>query len=549
MKVVLLALSSRYIHLSPAPYYLAAELEGYDSVVLDHSVNEKKEEVLRAIIAESPDVLGLSVYIWNISYLKTLLPLLHKALPFCRIILGGPEVSYTQRETLLKFPFVSAVLSGEGEIPFRRLCDAIKKEEDFDKISSVSYIKSDGSMKIGEAFVGEGTPKSPLLAGYGEALKGRIAYMEASRGCPFRCAFCLSGRCGGVRFFDIEQVKADILTLAKCSRTVKFIDRTFNADRKRARELFSFILSHYGEEIPLDTAFHFEIAGELLDGETLALLEKAPMGVFQMEIGVQSFHAPTLAAIQRSDRLCALKENIARLLSFGNIHIHIDLIAGLPEEDYQTFKQSFDEAFALSPHMLQCGFLKLLHGAPMREEPEKYPCAFTEEPPYEVKSTPWLREEELSLIHTAEKALDRLYNSHRYRRTLALSGGSPFSLFLSLGDRLDKLPSPSTLEDEITLVYRFFEEKGIDKERLRDAMLLDFISTNSSRLMPRVLRRESAELGRVKHALASLYPEKKGVRRAAVLLSDERVAFADYEKKEEPTGEYPVKILPLSSLI
>ncbi len=549
MKVVLLALSSRYIHLSPAPYYLAAELEGYDTVVLDHSVNEKREAVLKSIVDEAPDVLGLSVYIWNVSYLKGLLPELHRALPLCRIVLGGPEVSYNQEETLLSFPYASAVLSGEGEIPFRLLCDAIKNGEDFDKIPSASYIKSDGSIKIGEPFIGEGTPKSPLSAGYAEALRGRIAYIEASRGCPFRCAFCLSGRCGGVRFFDMEQVKADILSLAQNSKTVKFIDRTFNADRKRARELFSFILSHYGKEIPLGTSFHFEIAGELLDGDTLALLEKAPKGVFRMEIGVQSFHAQTLAAIQRSDRLSALKNNIALLLSCGNIHIHIDLIAGLPEEDFETFQKSFDEAFSLSPHMLQCGFLKLLHGAPMREKPEKYPCVFSKEPPYEVKSTPWLSAKELSLIHTAEGALDRLYNSHRYRRTLALCGGSPFLLFLSLGERLKALPPHATLEDEMTLVYRFFEERGTDTDVLRDAMLLDFISTNSSRLMPRVLRRECEQLREIKRALSSLYPEKKGVRRAAVLLSGGRVAFADYEKKEEPSGEYPVKILSKEALL
>ena len=548
MKVVLLALSSRYIHLSPAPYYLAAELEDYETVVLDHSVNEKKEDVLASIISEAPDVLGLSVYIWNLSYLKVLLPELHKALPFCHIVLGGPEVSYAQKETLLSFPFVRAVLSGEGEVPFRLLCDAIKNGENFDKIPSASYIKRDGSMKIGQAFVAEETPKSPLRAGYGEALKGRIAYMEASRGCPFRCAFCLSGRCGGVRFFNIEEIKADILALAKISKTIKFIDRTFNADRKRARDIFSFILSRYGEEIPLGTSFHFEIAGELLDEQTLLLLKKAPPGVFRVEIGVQSFHARTLLAIQRSDRLSLLKENIARLLSLGNVHVHIDLIAGLPEEDLETFKKSFDEAYLLSPHMLQCGFLKLLHGAPMREEPEKYPCVFNQEPPYEVQSTPWLSETELSLIHTAEYALDRLYNSHRYRRTLALFGGSPFSLFLSLGERLMALSPRATLEDEMTLVYRFFEERGTDTEALRDAMLLDFISTNSSRLMPKVLRREYERQGRIKEALCSLYPSKKGVRRAIVFLSGGRVAFADYEKKEELTAEYPVKILCADTL-
>lgn len=549
MKVVLLALSSRYIHLSPAPYYLAAELCGYDVCVLDHSVNEKKEAVLDDIVSHAPDVLGLSVYIWNISYLKDLLPEIHHALPACRIVLGGPEVSHAQKETLLRFPFIDAVLSGEGEIPFRLLCDAIAEGKDFDSVPACSYIQKDGSIKISDPFVGEGTPKSPLSAGYGEALKGRIAYIEASRGCPFRCAFCLSGRCGGVRLFDLEQIKADILALAAKSKTVKFIDRTFNADRRRAKELFSFILSHYGKEIPHGTRFHFEIAGELLDEETFSLLKSAPRGAFQMEIGVQSLREETLRAIHRPANLACLKENIARLLSSGNIHVHIDLIAGLTGEDFSAFQESFNGAYRLSPHVLQCGFLKLLHGAPMRENPEEYPCEYESEPPYEVKSTPWLSHEELSLIHTAEEALDRLYNSRRYTRTLALFKGSPFSLFLSLGERLRAMPQGAPLGEEMILVYEFLKEKGIEEEALRDAMLLDFIATNSSRLTPAPLRREDARIKGVRRALSLLYPEKKGVRRALCLLSGNRCAFVDYTEKDTLSKEYPLFVLPISDIL
>lgn len=544
MRVVLLALSSRYIHLSPAPYYLAAELSGYDTCVLDHSVNEEKEAVLADILSHAPDVLGLSVYIWNLTYLNDLLPEIRKRMPSCHIVLGGPEVSHAQRETLLRFPFVT-VLSGEGEVPFRLLCDAIAENREFDEIPAASYVQRDGSMKISEAFVGVGTPKSPLCAGYGEALKGRIAYIEASRGCPFRCAFCLSGRCGSVRFFDIEQVKADILLLAAKSKTIKFIDRTFNAEKKRANELFSFILAHYGKEIPKDTRFHFEIAGELLDEEAFALLKTAPRGAFQMEIGVQSMHEETLRAIHRPTNLARLKENIARLLSFDNIHVHIDLIAGLTGESFSSFRDSFDGAYRLAPHVLQCGFLKLLHGAPMRENPEEYPCEYESEPPYEVKSTPWLTNEELAKIHTAEAALDRLYNSRRYKRTLSLLSSSPFSMFFSLGERLRSLPPSAPLAQEIALVYSFLQEKGINEDSLHDAMLLDLMATNSSRLTPAPLRKEDARIKSVRRTLSLLYPEKKGVRRSVCLLSEDRCAFVDYTEKDALSKEYPLFILPI----
>ncbi len=556
MNVTLLSLNSRYIHLSPAPYYLAAALldTSHTVTVLDHNVNEKREEVLADILRHAPDVLGVSVYIWNISYLRALLPEIRKALPCTRILLGGPEVSYHAEQTLRDIPEADAVLSGEGEEPFRAYCDTVSLGGQLSAAAGLSF-REDGRVILGTPYIGSGTPKSPLDAGYAEALKGRIAYIESSRGCPFSCAFCLSGRCGGVRYFDMKQVKRDLLRLSRESRTVKFVDRTFNADRARARELLSFILSHYGKEIPRGTCFHFELSGELLDEETLALFRSAPHGALQAEIGVQSFHAPTLRAIRRSAHTEKLSENIRRLLEGGNVHVHIDLIAGLPEESLSSFERSFDQAYALSPHMLQLGFLKLLHGAPMREEKEKYPCTFREEPPYEVLSTPVLTEQDLAYIHTVELGCDRLYNSGRYRRTLALwrekgSERSPFRLFYAAGKALRSLPSGYTLNDEISLLYSFFLAQGLEADELRDAMLLDFISVNSSRLVPSALRAEDPLYGRVKQALSRLCPEKKNVRRAVVLLkSREEAVFVDYTEKDPVTHAYPVTSLSITEIL
>ena len=556
MNIVLLSLNSRYIHLSPAPYYLAAALldTPHSVEILDRNVNEREEDVLEAILLRSPDVLGVSVYIWNLTYLRSLLPKIKEALPHTRIILGGPEVSYCTEQTLLDLPAVDAILSGEGEETFRAYVNAISEGEDLGGVKGLSY-RVEGHLVIGEPYIGSGTPRSPLDAGYAEALSGRIAYIESSRGCPFSCAFCLSGRCGGVRYFDIGQVKKDILRLSQVSRTVKFVDRTFNADRARACEILSFILAHYGKEILEGTCFHFELSGALLEEQQLSLFAKAPRGALQVEIGVQSFHAPTLRAIRRSAHTERLTENIRRLLQNGNVHVHIDLIAGLPEESLADFEKSFDKAYALSPHMLQLGFLKLLYGAPLRENREEYPCVFDEAPPYEVRSTPVLSEDDLAVVHTAEKGLDRVYNSARYRRTLALwhgesKGRSPFRLFLALGEALSALKAGYTVNDEISLLYTFFLKQGLDADRLRDAMLLDFISTNSSRLMPSALRADDPLYGRVKSTLATLYPLKSGVRRAVALLKHSKeAAFVDYTEKDPVTHEYPLVLLPLTEIL
>ena len=556
MKITLLALNARYIHLSPAPFYLASELleAGHSVTVGDHSVNESEEDVLADIVATSPELVGLSVYIWNVTYIKRLVPRIKQALPRTHILLGGPEVSYNAKEILNLLPEVDAVLSGEGELPIRHYADALSGLLPFDRVEGLSYRMGDKIVE-GIPYIGTGTPKSPLNAGYAEALKGRIAYIESSRGCPFSCAFCLSGRCGGVRFFDREQVMRDILILSQSSRTVKFVDRTFNADPVRAAELLTFLLDHYGKEIPYGTRFHFELSGDLIDEAQLALLQNAPIGAFQVEIGVQSFHAPTLRAIHRGTNTQRLTHAIKRLLCGGNIHVHIDLIAGLPLESLADFEVSFNKAYALAPHMLQLGFLKLLHGAPMREEKEKYPCTFSALPPYEVESTPALSSEELAYIHTVELGCDRVYNSGRYRRTLALwqeerEHSSAFRLFGALGEALATLKKGYTLNDEISLLYAFFLKQDLAADRLRDAMLLDFIAGNSSRLIPSALRTEDPLYGRVKSALSRLYPEQKGIRRAVILLQSSRqAAFADYTQKHPITGEYPLCLVDISTLL
>ena len=442
MKAVLFALNAKYIHSSLAPWCLLAGVEaagpaGVCAEVREGTVNEPERDVLARILDGEPDAVLFSCYLWNIRETLRLAAAVKAARPGAYVVLGGPEVSYNAGEVLAENPQVDYILSGEGERSVPMLLASLaagrKPEEAAPPIPGLC-----ARGFLSAPCVEEGAPPSPYAPAYLENLRGRIAYLETSRGCPYACAFCLSGRCGKPRWFPLEQAKRNILTLARSgAHTVKFIDRTFNANPAHANAILAFILKHYGRDIPPGVCFHFELAGDILREETFALLEQAPPGAFQLEIGMQSFCEKTLAAVRRKTDTGVLKQNIRRLVAMGNMHVHIDLIAGLPHEDLRTFGESFNTGYALGAQMLQLGFLKLLHGAAMREEPEEFPCVFSEDPPYEVQKTPWLSPEELDVLRAAEDALERCYNSGRFLETaayaMAAAGLSPFVFYCRLG--------------------------------------------------------------------------------------------------------------------
>ncbi len=560
-KAVIGVLNSQYIHSSLAPWCLLAGVqtyaqEGVCATVVEGTINEPLEAVAERIVSKSPQAVGLSCYIWNITQTARLLELIHAALPDCVLVLGGPEVSYCADKVMHERPLVDYIVSGEGEKPFALLLNALAagRSAEQENIPGLCYRAGD-RVVVSPPYTPNEQPPSPYTPAYFEALKGRIAYFESSRGCPYSCAFCLSGRCGNVRFFNQEQAERELLLLANSgTRTVKFVDRTFNADRGRANRFFRYIIAHYGKEIPSGVCFHFEIAGDLLDEETLALLAHAPAGCMQLEIGLQSFHAPTLEAIHRRTNVERLKANIRRLLANGNMHIHIDLIAGLPLEDRHTFAHSFNTAYALQPHMLQLGFLKLLYGAPMREKEQEYPCFYSDQPPYEVTRTPWLSEQDLRQLHEAEDPLQRLYNSGRFRRTLrylleALEI-SAFDLLCSFGEHCAALPMQGiSLNAYTRIVYEYFSaQSGVDKGRLRDVMVCDRLATNASGLLPEVLRIKD---GAFKNGLRRLQSDpslcpREGVRRSfARLYSENAIVYAEYGSPHPVTGEYPLCKVPM----
>lgn len=542
MKVVICSINSKFIHSSLAPWCLAGGLERYakeiDYKVIEGTINEKTEDIISRIVSEKCDLIGFCTYIWNKKIVISLCEKI-KQITDAKIVLGGPEVSYNPEEILMNSN-IDYVLCGEGEESFPQLCLGNAKKD----IKGLCYREGD-SFIINEPCVLEKEPPSPYVDKYFEQLNGRIAYIETSRGCPFHCAFCLSGRCGGVRFFDLEESKNKIIKLANSgTKTVKFIDRTFNADKKRARNLFEFIINNYGMNIPKEVCFHFEIEGELIDEETVNVLKKAPMGLFQFEIGIQSFNEKTLNAINRKTNIEKLIKNTKSLVELGNCHIHIDLIAGLPYEDYESFGQSFNMAYSLGADMLQFGFLKMLHGSDMRENSEEYQCIYNNEPPYEIISTPWLSKEKMEIMHTCEDVFDRMYNSQRFKRTCKYVTDTlknPFGIFVDFSQYL-KDKNVKTLDDLTYEIYTYFPKKdGISKKQLRDVLVIDRLTTNRMGTIPEFLKIHSPLTKQLLNELEKNEKTKKckGIKRAISLLSSmNEYIYVDYDHMNPVTKEY-----------
>ncbi len=491
MKVIISCLNSKYVHASLSPWCLLAGIREfsentYDTLVLESTINGDAESFADKIIDEKPDVVAFSCYIWNIT--KTLeICRIIKSKYDCKIVLGGPEAAYRPKDILRRYEFADFVLSGEGEWTFPDFLDNLNG--DFSLVSGLTFRKNGEIITIPEKEYSD-TPPSPFCDEFFKNLNGRISYIETSRGCPYRCAFCLSGRCSPLRFFDINSVKYDIIRLSNSgTQTVKFVDRTFNANAERANEILLFIKDNYGKKIPRNVCFHFEIAGDILKESTLEVLSSMPHGAVQLEIGMQSFNEETLKKINRKTNTNKLVENIRKLVSFNNMHIHIDLIAGLTGEDLESFKTGFNIAYSLKSHMLQMGFLKLLYGADMRENKEKYPCIFSDEPPYEVISTPWLSPDEIKMLKNCEDAVDRLYNTGRFLFTLDYLteevGITPFDLFNGFGNSVNG--SKMRLSDYAEKLYSFFGNM-CDKEVLREKILCDLLCCSSSVQIPDILK-------------------------------------------------------------
>ena len=440
MKILLTAINAKYIHSNLAVYSLKAYAGEYRSQIAigEFTINNKADDILEQIYKSKPDVLCFSCYIWNIEYVERIIKEFHKLCPDVPIWLGGPEVSYEVERFLKEHEEVTGIMMGEGEETFLEVCHYyIREDRDLAEIAGIAYRKEHMVLVNGARMPMD---MSTIPFCYEEAgdFKNRIIYYESSRGCPFSCSYCLSSIDKKLRFRDMDLVKKELAYfIEKEVPQVKFVDRTFNCNHAHAMEIWKFV-KEMDKGI---TNFHFEVSADLLNEEELALIASMRPGLIQLEIGVQSTNEATILEIHRTMKLDRLKETVKRIQAAGNIHEHLDLIAGLPYEDYETFARSFDEIYALKPNQLQLGFLKVLKGSYMYEHAMEYDLIYHEKAPYEVLKTKWLTYDEVLKIKQVEEMLEVYYNSGQFEVTMKLMEllfESPFYMLQELGAYYDK---------------------------------------------------------------------------------------------------------------
>ena len=446
MKILLCAVNAKYIHSNPGiidlKTYAQVQTRKADTEIetAAYTINQLRENILKDIYLRKPDVLIFSCYIWNISMIRMIASDFHNLLPSVPIWAGGPEVSYECEKTLEKNPWLFGIMAGEGEIIFHLLVSHYEGLQPIESIPQLIYRRE------GKIISQYGNPPAfslsdlPSPASQIHPEDHKIYYYESSRGCPFSCSYCLSSVDKHLRFRDIELVKKDLDTfLSARIPQVKFIDRTFNCRREHALAIWHYIAKHDNGV----TNFHFEIAADLLDDEMLDLFSQMRPGLIQLEIGVQTTNPQTMKAIHRHAEFTKIAKNVLCIHTFRNIHQHLDLIAGLPFEDYESFGHSFDDVFSLKPDQLQLGFLKVLKGSFMYDHKDEYDLVYSSEPPYEVLKTKWISYEDILKLKGIEDAVERYYNSLQFTASLPWIMkffDRPFVFFEELASYLENLP-------------------------------------------------------------------------------------------------------------
>ena len=418
MKILLVACNAKYIHSNLAVYDLQAYASDYaDHIVLkEYTINQQKDDIMRDIYLEHPDVVCVSCYIWNLSFVKELMAELIKILPGADFWAGGPEVSYDAEKFLTENSEFKGVMVGEGEETFKELAGYYveKNPQNLKDMTGICYRDGDQIIHNGWRQIMD-LSSIPFIYKDLSEFKNRIIYYESSRGCPFSCSYCLSSIDKKLRFRDTETVKKELqFFIDNKVPQVKFVDRTFNCKHDHAMAIWKYINEHDNGV----TNFHFEISADLLREEELQEMSTMRPGLIQLEIGVQSTNPDTIKAIHRTMDFEKLKGIVDRIHSFGNIHQHLDLIAGLPYEDYDSFRNSFNDVYALKPQQLQLGFLKVLKGSHMMEMCREYGIVYKTQEPYEVLSTKWLDYDHVLKLKTVENMVEVYYNSGQFQNTL-----------------------------------------------------------------------------------------------------------------------------------
>lgn len=591
MRFLLVALNAKYIHSNPALYSLK-RFAGENAThveLAEYTINNRTEDILADIYKRKPDAVGFSCYIWNWSMVQDIMTEFFKLCPDVPVWLGGPEVSFDAAEILLKYPTLTGIMVGEGEETFAELLDFYVKKQD---VKGTLPENARGGAVIGQQAKeatkqlsdipglvlqsGPTVPREPLsmdkipfLYSNLDDFKNRIIYYESQRGCPFRCSYCLSSIDKSVRLRDIGVVKRELqFFLENQVEQVKFVDRTFNCNHEHAMEIWQFI-KEYDNSV---TNFHFEIAGDILREEEITLLNSMRPGLVQLEIGVQSTNEKTLKEIRRVMDVSKLRDVVASIKNGNNIHCHLDLIAGLPYEGYESFANSFNEVYAMKPHQLQLGFLKVLKGSYMHEMAKKYGLVYHDKPPYEVLYTNWISYPEICRLKRIEEMVELYFNSNQFTHTIPVLErvfATPFAFYEALADfyeergyftetpsriyRYQVLLEFATIKDaenldlyqELLTYDLYLRENAKSRPSFAKDLtehkqaITDFYKTEEENraFLPDYAEYDSKQLARMTHIEAFHYPVWEEGEAAKKKLSSVAMVLFDYKNRSPLTYE------------
>ncbi|WMM23633.1 B12-binding domain-containing radical SAM protein [Tissierella sp. MB52-C2] len=492
MKTILTTLNSKFVHSCLSIRYLKEYVRDLISIELkEYTINQNIDFIASDIYKENPDVIGFSTYIWNLTETLEICEILKIVKPEIKIILGGPEVSFGGEKILKDNPFIDFIVYGEGEETFKELMEAlISNSSKYNNINGLIH-REDNKIVINPSrhlIKDLNTIPSPYR-NMGNEFRNKIVYFESSRGCPFGCEFCLSSTIKGVRYFSIERVKEELNILIDSKvKQVKFVDRTFNANKKYAMEIMNFII----DKNPKDINFHFEVTAHLLDREMLDFLSNVKEGLFQFEVGVQSTNLDTIEAVGRVTDFEKLRRITSEIKSYKNIHQHLDLIAGLPYEGYNSFRKSFNDVYEIKPEKIQLGFLKLLKGSGLRKDEEKYGFRYLDTPPYEVLENDFIKYGEIIRLKFIEDLVERYYNEGYFEHSLEYIINnhytSPFDFYEDFSFFWEENEYHKVSNSRIRLyeiLIEFYKTKNYpDISSFNELLRFDFIENNKGSRTP-----------------------------------------------------------------
>ena len=539
MKIILAACNAKYIHSNLAVYDLQAYARQYQQHILlkEYTINQQKDEIMKDLYEEKPDVICFSCYIWNISFVKELAEDLKKVLPSVPFWAGGPEVSFDAEAFLAANPAFDGVMVGEGEETFLELAGYyVDHRKSLEQIRGIAFRKENQVLHNGWREIMD-LSKVPFPYKDLQDFDHRIIYYESSRGCPFSCSYCLSSVDKKLRFRSLDLVRKELqFFLDHKVPQVKFVDRTFNCKHDHAMAIWKYIVEHDNGI----TNFHFEIAADLLREEELELMATMRPGLIQLEIGVQSTNLQTLEAIHRKTDFSRICQIVERIHSFGNIHQHLDLIAGLPYEDYDSFHHSFNDVYALRPQQFQLGFLKVLKGSLMKQMEKEYGIVHKEKEPYEVLSTNWITYEDVLKLKKVENMVEVYYNSGQFENSLKYVETlfpDSFTMYEALGRFYEQKGYDCISHNRLRryeILLEFIESlKQGDVQKGADVLVLDLYLREKLKSRPSFAKDQKAEEKKI-----WAYRKQENIPKTAHIqvFWDGRVLLFDYEKKDPLTG-------------